>query len=450
MAENALQHHQDGVAGLNEQDISLVEHNFAALMSFSDALAERFYQRLFSEYPEIGPLFKSVTIEGQHKKLLASMVLLIQHLRDSEMIEDYLQGLGVRHQQYGVEAVHYEMFIENWLSVLAEFADQEWTDKLQQAWRNVLEYVAELMQTPVAQIAEPLTVYHTNQNATPEYVLTSLAVAQTATPMVILDMNLVVRYLNAAAESLLNEHQNILQQLSPAISFDRVVGYSVHDLAEKIPFPIEWFNDFDQLPRSMDLHNAVIDLRLTISVLYKNDDAEGFLLECYPQNLTMDEASELPKTPAITETPPIFRNILPVLEKVLNDIQSQNSHLTTMLQEIDDAVFETSLLALNCTVEAAKLGEEARQLRDFAMEIRVLNQQLSQLLQPLKVQSGQQQQQLTKSIALAQQLETELSQNVLAKDNQNRQNIEQISHQLSQQTQALTQLISVITQKPYL
>jgi ABC-type Zn2+ transport system substrate-binding protein/surface adhesin len=68
----------------------------------------------------------------------------------------------------------------------------------------------------------------------------------------------------------------------------------------------------------------------------------------------------------------------------------------------------------------------------------------------LKVQSGQQQQELTKSIALAQQLETELSQNVLAKDNQNRQSIEQISHQLSQQTQALTQLISVITQKPYL
>jgi hypothetical protein len=143
----------------------------------------------------------------------------------------------------------------------------------------------------------------------------------------------------------------------------------VHDLAEKIPFPIEWFNELDQLPRSIDLHNAVIDLRLTISVLYKNDDAEGFLLECYPQNLTMNEASELPKTPAITETPPIFRNILPVLEKVLNDIQSQNSHLTTMLQEIDDAVFETSLLALNCTVEAAKLGEEARLLRDFAMEI---------------------------------------------------------------------------------
>jgi hemoglobin-like flavoprotein len=149
------------LAGLDEQDITLVEHNFAALMSFSDALAERFYQRLFAEYPAIMPLFKSVTIEGQHKKLLASMVLLIQHLRDSEMIEDYLQGLGVRHQQYGVEQSHYEMFIENWLSVVAEFSEQEWDDTLLQAWRNVLQYVAELMQTPVGQVAEPVTVYQT-------------------------------------------------------------------------------------------------------------------------------------------------------------------------------------------------------------------------------------------------------------------------------------------------
>lgn len=449
MVENALQQHQfGGMAGLNEHDITLVEHNFAGLMSFSDALAERFYQRLFAEYPEMGLLFKSVTIEGQHKKLLASMVLLIQHLRDSAMIEDYLQGLGVRHQQYGVEASHYEMFIENWLSVLAEFADQEWTEKLQQAWRNVLEYVAELMQTPVAQVTEPLSVYHINQNATSEYVLTSLAVAQTATPMVILDTNLVIQYLNAAAESLLNEHQNSLKQISPAISFDRLVGSSVHDLAEKIPFPIEWFNDVEQLPRSIDLHNAVIDLRLTISVLYKNDESEGFLLECYPQKLTKNPVSDSPILAEAAEVSPALRDILPALETLLNDIQAQNSHLISMLQEIDDAVFESSLLALNCSVEAAKLGDEARQLRDFATEIRVLNQQLSQLLQPLKVQTGQQQQQLTKSIGLAQQVETELSQTVLAKDKQNRYTVEQISHQLSQQTQALTQLINLIANKP--
>lgn len=448
MAENALRHHHvSDLAGLDERDITLVEHNFAALMSFSDALAERFYQRLFAEYPAIMPLFKSVTIEGQHKKLLASMVLLIQHLRDSEMIADYLQGLGVRHQQYGVEAAHYEMFIENWLSVISEFADQEWDEQLQQAWRNVLEYVAGLMQTPVIQVAEPATVYQTNQNPAAEYVLTSLAVAQTATPMIIIDLNLVVCYINAAAESLLNEHQVSLKKLFPNMSIDTLTGYSLQYFAEAMPFPIEWFSDFEQLPKSIDLHNAVLDLRLTISVLYKNDEAEGFLLECYPQTAAVPAGSSVTESSSTPQAAPISQNILPVLEKALYDVQLQNSHLTAMLQEIDDAVFETSLLALNCTVEAAKLGEDARQLRDFSMEIRVLSRQLSQLLQPLKVQSGQQQQQLNRSIAMAQQLERELAQSHHEDENQSRYSIEQISQQLSQQTHALTQLIGVISKK---
>ncbi|MCB2427812.1 globin domain-containing protein [Methylophaga pinxianii] len=446
MAENALRNNALNT-GLDEHDITLVEHNFAALIQFSEALAERFYQRLFAEYPELSPLFKSVTIEGQHKKLLASMVLLIQHLHDSEMITDYLQGLGVRHQQYGVEAAHYEMFIENWLAVLGEFADQTWDNQLQQAWRNVLEYVAELMQTPVNTVNESKPVYqsnHTNHSSAPEYALTELAVAQTATPMLILDLNLVVCYLNAAAESLLNQHQNNLQQLSSKLSIDRLIGTSLHDFAEKVPFPISWFEDFDQLPRSMDLHNAVIDLRLTISVLYKNDVAQGFLLECYPQLPVQDDHAGLLTASQFTDSSQLPRSLLSGLEKALHEIQMQNSHLSAMLQEIDEAVFETSLLALNCTVEAAKLGDEARQMRDFAMEIRVLNRQLSQLLQPLKVQSGQQQQQLNKTIALTHQLETELGQQAIAKENQNRQAIQHISDQLSVQTQALTQLIGTL------
>ncbi|WP_439502877.1 globin domain-containing protein [Methylophaga sp.] len=443
MAENALQHHPiSGLAGPDEQDITLVEHNFAALMSFSDALAERFYQRLFAEYPAIMPLFKSVTIEGQHKKLLASMVLLIQHLRDSEMIEDYLQGLGVRHQQYGVEQSHYEMFIENWLSVVAEFSEQEWDDTLLQAWRNVLQYVAELMQTPAGQVAQPVTVYQTDQAPAAEYVLTSLAVEQTATPMIIIDLNLVVSYLNVAAETLLKQYQDSLKKMFPDLNIERLKGISLQHFAEAVPFPIEWLSDFEQLPRSIDLRNDFLDVRLTISVLYKNDKPEGFLLECYPHSATGSGLS-LSSTP--NETAPLAQNILPALEKTLYQVQLQNSHLTAMLQEIDDAVFETSLLALNCTVEAAKLGDDARQLRDFSMEIRVLNQQLSQLLQPLKIQSGQQQQQLNKSIELSQQLEKDLTHNHIGWENRSRHSIEQISQQLSEQTNALTQLIKVIT-----
>ncbi|ODN66059.1 globin domain-containing protein [Methylophaga muralis] len=447
MTENALRHYQlNETAKLQEQDIALVEQNFAVLMEFSDALAERFYQRLFTEYPEIMPLFKSVTIEGQHKKLLASMVLLIQHLRDTEMIEDYLQGLGARHQQYGVETSHFEMFIENWLSVVAEFADQKWDSKLQQAWRNVLEYVAELMQSPTLHPVEPDIDYPPNKNATPEHVLTSLAVAQTATPMLIIDSQLVIRYLNAAAESLFTAHQDNIEKMFPKVKIDSLIGYQIQHVMDKLPFPSDVFSNFNQLPCSIDLHNAIIDLRLTISVLYQKDDAVGFLLECYPQAASTN--NKLSSATVSTTATDHSSTALPVLEKALLEVQQHNIHLTSMLQEIDDAVFEASLLALNCSVEAAKLGEEARQLRDFSMEIRILNQQLSQLLQPLKIHSGQQQQQLKNSLDLVQQLQRDLLQNQHLHQTQSHYSIEQISQQLARQTDALTQLINVISAKP--
>lgn len=446
MTENALRHYQLNEAnGLQEQDIALVEQNFAALMEFSDALAERFYQRLFTQHPEIMPLFKSVTIEGQHKKLLASMVLLIQHLRDSEMIEDYLQGLGARHQQYGVEPSYYEMFIENWLSVIAEFADQKWDDQLQQAWRNILEYVAELMQRPVIQPVETSVDYQTNKNATPEYVLTSLAVAQTATPMLIIDSQLVIRYLNAAAESLFTAHQASLEQIFPKIKIDSLIGYQIKHVIDQLPFPSDIFSNFTQLPQSIDLHNAVINLRVTISVLYQQDEAVGFLLECYPQPASDNKQSVAMVSAAGNKLSP---DVLPALEKALHEVQQHNIHLTSMLQEIDDAVFEASLLALNCSVEAAKLGEDARHLRDFSMEIRVLNQQLSQLLQPLKIHSGQQQQQLKNSLELAQQLQRDLLHNQHLYESRSHYSIEQISQQLARQTDALTQLVNAISAKP--
>ena len=440
MSEQAIRHFDAGYRGLADDDIDLVEQNFAELMRVSDALTERFYQRLFVEHSSLTPLFSSVTIEGQEKKLLASMVLLVQHLRDTDMMVDYLQGLGVRHQQYGVMASHYDMFIENWLAVSAEFSGQAWNDSLENAWRNVLEYVSELMQTPAPHVAELTESYHTIAASHAEYALTSLAVAQTATPMIIIDRHLVIRYLNAAALSLLSEHQNQFKQAYPHTSPDSLVGSSLQQFSALIPFPLEWFDDVEQFPKSVDLTQLNLNLRLTISVLFQQDETAGFLLEGYPCDANQSALAPVVRSASFSHSP-ADRSLafLSELEQALQDVQLQHNHLVAMLQEIDDAVFESSLLALNCSVEAAKLGHEARQFRDFSMEIRLLNQQLSQLLQPLKIQSGQAQMQTC--LDLVQKLDKALREPSAGAELQSHQTMQQISQHLSQQTQALTQLI---------
>jgi methyl-accepting chemotaxis protein len=126
-------------------DAELLEESFAALVPQGEALAERFYQRLFAEYPQLSPLFEGISIKGQQKKLLASLVLLVQNLHKPEVLNDYLRGLGARHVHYGVIAECYPLFAENLLSVLEEFSGEQWTTEVEQAWATTLNTVATIM-----------------------------------------------------------------------------------------------------------------------------------------------------------------------------------------------------------------------------------------------------------------------------------------------------------------
>ena len=78
--------------GLN---VELLESSFKLVAPQGDALVTRFYERLFEKYPAVKPLFKNASIPEQKKKLLASLVLVIQNIRRPEKLTPVLQDMGV-------------------------------------------------------------------------------------------------------------------------------------------------------------------------------------------------------------------------------------------------------------------------------------------------------------------------------------------------------------------
>jgi len=126
-------------------EIELLEQTFEIILPRGDEFSERFYERLFSEYPKLTPFFDGISIKGQQKKLLASLVLLVQNLHKPEVLNDYLRGLGARHQHYGVMADLYPIFAENLLSVFEELCGESWTKEIEQAWGNTLNTVSSIM-----------------------------------------------------------------------------------------------------------------------------------------------------------------------------------------------------------------------------------------------------------------------------------------------------------------
>ena len=128
--------------GLN---VELLESSFELLKPQAEALVERFYERLFEKYPAVQPMFAHASMPEQKKKLLASLVLVIQNLRKPETLTPALKQLGARHVAYGTRPEHYGAVAENLLSVMAEMAGAAWTPDLHQAWSDALNTVATIM-----------------------------------------------------------------------------------------------------------------------------------------------------------------------------------------------------------------------------------------------------------------------------------------------------------------
>jgi hemoglobin-like flavoprotein len=64
---------------------------------------------LFTDYPEVQPLFAKTHIEKQRKQLFQSLVFTVNNLDKPDVLSDALRGLGTRHAQYGVLPQHYPM-----------------------------------------------------------------------------------------------------------------------------------------------------------------------------------------------------------------------------------------------------------------------------------------------------------------------------------------------------
>ncbi len=124
--------------------IERLESSFKLLAPRGPELVDRFYAHLFSKHPALRPMFPSDMGE-QKMKLLASLVLVIENIRDAGKLEQPLQGMGLRHVGYGAAPEHYPLVGDTLVSVMADMAGDAWYDQLTQDWNDALDLVASVM-----------------------------------------------------------------------------------------------------------------------------------------------------------------------------------------------------------------------------------------------------------------------------------------------------------------
>ncbi len=128
-------------------DVRTLRKSFQLLAPQADLLAERFYDRLFQDYPELHVLFENVELADQKQKLVQALTVIVRSLEKTDLLSGYLTELGSRHAEYGVTEDDYLPVGVTLLSVMSELAGPEiWTAEVNEAWSEAIDLVSRIMQ----------------------------------------------------------------------------------------------------------------------------------------------------------------------------------------------------------------------------------------------------------------------------------------------------------------
>jgi nitric oxide dioxygenase len=125
--------------------VELLEKSFAEIKPHANDFVSSFYDNLFTANPEAKPLFDTTDMEAQKKKLLSSLVLVVENLRKPDVLDGALRGLGARHVKYGALPEHYPLVGSALLSTFEQYLKEDWTPQVKQAWIDAYVAISDIM-----------------------------------------------------------------------------------------------------------------------------------------------------------------------------------------------------------------------------------------------------------------------------------------------------------------
>lgn len=138
--------------------VELLIKSFEKVKLCGDEFAASFYENLFKNYPEVKPLFTKTNMKNQEKKLLNSLVLVVENLRNPEALSPVLKALGARHVGYGAIPKYYGPVGEALMMTFEQYLLEEWTPELKKAWLDAYRAITNLMLKGAREESSPQVV----------------------------------------------------------------------------------------------------------------------------------------------------------------------------------------------------------------------------------------------------------------------------------------------------
>lgn len=271
---------KNAVKNRKKTDTEIVEQSFAQLAGQGELLVTEFYDHLFLHNPELKPLFEGVSAAGQQKKLLAALMLLVNNLRKPAILQDYLKGLGNRHQSYGVRAEDYEKVKTSLLSVMRRLAGENWTDVVETAWRNTLNAVVQQMLGAYDALEESEMAVSSVKQENDFINVMAKALDGAVTAIMMVDRDFTITYANRSTLTMLSEHEATLKNAFPGFSVRNLVGSNIDAFHKNPKHQRQLLSDPDNLPYTADIKVGPLSFRLNVTGMFDNNGAYvGNMLE---------------------------------------------------------------------------------------------------------------------------------------------------------------------------
>jgi hemoglobin-like flavoprotein/uncharacterized protein YjbI with pentapeptide repeats len=142
----------------SELPVELLESSFEKVKPRANEFAASFYENLFQAYPEVKPLFTKTDLKNQEKKLLNSLVLVVENLRNPEALSPVLKALGARHISYGAIPKYYKPVGEALLMTFEQYLLEDWTPEVKKAWLDAYRAISTLMLKGAGEESSPQVV----------------------------------------------------------------------------------------------------------------------------------------------------------------------------------------------------------------------------------------------------------------------------------------------------
>ena len=136
---------------MDSATIGVLRSSFARIAELRPDVTAVFYERLFEVAPSVRPLFTS-DIQEQQRKLLYTLVTIVECVDKPEKLVHVLTTLGQRHVSYGAKPEHYDVVGQVLLWSFEKVLGSEFTPEVRRAWTEAYGVVASTMRAAAADV----------------------------------------------------------------------------------------------------------------------------------------------------------------------------------------------------------------------------------------------------------------------------------------------------------